>query len=170
MNKHVTMDNIFRELISKCNCCGKMFPHTEYHGYWYGDLICCSYHCMRKLRAEDLERRRRKLEEDAEALSGRPGPLKEEERAEILRLTDRGVTVVDIAKRVERSPECVRRCIRDSGRIPNQRRNDRASKVPAAMVLEMRRMRKRGMTYKEISDETGYGITTIFTHCTGIPR
>ena len=40
----------------KCKECGKEFtvpPYSDW-GYRYGATMCCSYHCMRAMRAADL--------------------------------------------------------------------------------------------------------------------
>lgn len=70
-------------MVHRCACCGKKFEvtHTGW-GYAYGGRYTCTYNCMRQLEKED------------------EGRMTQEQKDQVSRLLEEGVTAADIANRL----------------------------------------------------------------------
>ena len=102
----------------KCAHCGKQFVVNAWcdWGYRYGALMCCSYSCMRAMRAEDIERQSRPKPGTAPRKRPRT-PVEQAEIDEIISRFNAGKRVTEIARALGRPYETVKYHIRKAGLV-----------------------------------------------------
>lgn len=93
--------------VFKCACCRKSFDTSMYLSWpwWYGAKICCSYKCMRKMRADDPQTDiyAKPKKKNPSTGGGWNRKLSEGEICRAIHLLKQGVSIPETARMMGRS-------------------------------------------------------------------